>query len=116
MSQASQVFLPIKMRYKIANQPSTNARNQIDGWFNGTAAKNAVIQGYENQEHSSRLLGQTYLIAGVVRPAVQNPLVAPAPVVQNTLVQPVLPPVLPAGAQSPVIPRGTHLKRTLLTS
>ena len=66
-----------------------------------------MIQGYENQEHSSRLLGQTYLIAGVIRPTVQNPIVTPAPVVQNTPVQPVQPPVLPAGAQSPVILRGT---------
>ena len=103
MSQASQV-LPIQMGYKISKQTSTNARNQIDGWFNGTAAKNAVTQGYENQEHSSRLLGQTSIIAAVVRPAVQNPIATPAPVVQNT---PAQPPVLPVGAQPPVMLRGT---------
>ena len=85
------------MRYKMAKHTSTNARNQIDGWFNCPAAKNAETQGYENQEHSSRLLGQTYLIAGVVRPAVQNPIVTPAPVVQNT----------PVHSQPPVILRGT---------
>ena len=104
MSQASQVFLPIKMRYKMAKQTSTNARNQIDGWFNHTAAKNAVIQGYENQERSIRLLGQTYIIAAVVRPEVQNPIATPAPVAQNTFVHP---PMLPVGAQPPVMLRGT---------
>ena len=91
----------------MAKHTSTNARNPIDGWFNGTAAKNAVIQGYEHQEHSSRLLGQTYLIAGVIRPTVQNLTVIPAPEVQNTPVQPVQPPVLAAGAQPPVILSGT---------
>ena len=104
MSQASQVFLPIKMRYKMAKQNSTNVRNQIYGWFNGTAAKNAVTQGYENKEHSSRLLGQIYLSARVVRPAVQNATAIPTPVVQNTSAQP---PVLPVGAHPPVMLRGT---------
>ena len=66
-----------------------------------------MIQGYENQEHFSRLLGQTYIIAGLVRPAVQNPIVASAPVVENIPVQSVQPPVLPTGAQSPGIPRRT---------
>ena len=80
MSQASQVFLPIK----VTKQSGTNAKNQIDGWFNGTAAKNAVAQGYENQEPFSRLLGQTYISAAVVRPTVQNPAATPVPVVQNT--------------------------------
>ena len=107
MSQASQVFLPIKMRYKMAKQTSTNARHQIDGWFNGTAAKNAVVQGYENQEHSNRLLGQTYITAAIVRPAVQNPIATPAPVVGNT---PAQPPVLPVGVQPPVMLRGTSEK------
>ena len=79
MSPTSQVFLPIKMRYKMAKQSSITAMSQIDTWFNGTAAKNAVARGYENQEDSSRLLGQTYTSAAVVRPTVQNPTVAPAP-------------------------------------
>ena len=104
MSQASQVFLPIKVKYKMAKQMSTNARNQFDGWVNGTAAKNTVAKGYENQEHSSRLLGQTYIIAAVVRPAVQNPIATLIPVVQNT---PAQPPVLPVGAQPPVMLRDT---------
>ena len=33
---------------------------RIDTWFNGTAGKDAVASGYENQEDSSRLLAQTY--------------------------------------------------------
>ena len=107
MSQASQVFLPIKMGYKMAKQSSTNAKNQIDAWFNGTAAKNAVAQRYENQEHSSRLLGQTYISTAVVRPTVQNPTATPTPVVQNT---PAQPPVLPVGAQPSVMLRGTSEK------
>ena len=77
MSQASQVFRPITMRYKMAMQPSTTAKNQIDAWFNGTAAKNAVAKGYESQEGPSILLGQTYISAAVVRPTVQNPTAAP---------------------------------------
>ena len=77
MSQTSQVFVPIKMRYKMAKQSST-AKNQIDAWFNDTAAKSAVAKGYENQEDSSRLLGQTYISAVIVRPTVKNPTATPA--------------------------------------
>ena len=67
----SQVYLPMKMKYKIAGLPSTRA--SIDKWFNSAAAKSEVTRGYENQEHSSVLLGQTYLVAGVIRPRVQAP-------------------------------------------
>ena len=63
-----------------------------------------MAKGYENQENSSRLLGQTYISAAVVRPTVQNPTATPAPVVQNA---PAKPPVLPVGVQSPVLLRGT---------
>ena len=94
MYQASQVFLPMKMRYKMAKQPSMTAKNQIDAWFNSTAAKNAVTKGYESQEDSSILLGQTYISAAIVRPTVQNPTVTPTPVVQNV---PTQPPVLLRG-------------------
>ena len=79
MCQTSPVFLPIKMRYKMAKQSNIITKSQIDTWLNGTAAKDAVARGYENQEDSSQLLGQTYTLAAVVRPTMQNPAVAPAP-------------------------------------
>ena len=74
MSQTSQGFLPIKMRYKMAKQSNITTKSQIDTWLNDTIAKDAVARGYENQEDSSQLLGQTYTLA-----IVQNPTVAPAP-------------------------------------
>ena len=77
MLQQPQVYLPVKMRYKMARLPSTRA--YIDKWLNITTAKNEVTRGYENQEHSSILLGQTYLLAGVIRPRVQTPAPAPNP-------------------------------------
>ena len=82
MSQTSSVFLPIKMRYKMAKQSSITTKSQIDAWFNGTAAKDAVARDYENQEDSSQLLGQTYTLAAVVRSTMQNLTAAPAPRVQ----------------------------------
>ena len=79
MSQTSPVFLPIKMRYKMAKQSNITTKSQIDTWFNGTAAKDAVAKGYENQEDSSQLLAQTYTLAAIVRPTMQNPTNAPVP-------------------------------------
>ena len=56
MQQQSQVYLPMKMRYKMARLPST--RVSIDKWFNSATAKSEVTKGYENQEHSGVLLGR----------------------------------------------------------
>ena len=67
----------MKMRYRMARLPSTRA--YIDKWFNSTTAKNEVTRGYENQEHSSILLRQTYLLAEGIRPRVQTPAPAPNP-------------------------------------
>ena len=54
-----------------------------------------MAKGYESQEDSGILVGQTYISAAVVRSTVQNPTATPAPVVQN------------APAQPPVLLRGT---------
>ena len=90
MSQQSQVYLPMKMRHKIARQPSTKA--SIDKWFSSAAAKSEVTRGYENQEHFSVLLGQTYLVAGVIRPRVQatasHPNLTPAVATDGRLPDP----------------------------
>ena len=46
----------------MAKQSNITTKSQIDSWFNGTAAKDAVARGYENQEDSGQLLGQTYTL------------------------------------------------------
>ena len=67
----------MKLRYKMTRLPSTRA--SIDKWFNSAAANSKVTRGYENQEHSSVLLGQTYLVAGVIRSRVQASASDPNP-------------------------------------
>ena len=54
MSQQTEVFMPTKLRYKMAMLHTANAH--MDTWFNNSDIKDKVRNGFENQESSASLL------------------------------------------------------------
>ena len=55
MSQQTEVFMPVKLRYKMAMLHTATAH--IDTWFNNSDIGEKVRNGFEHQESAASLLG-----------------------------------------------------------